>query len=93
MGWIVLALGGFGLTLLGAGVGSQLVLLQAVPGPAEPYALATIGIAGLSLLVSTTIMGIMVGVRTLSQWLRALAAVAALVAGSVALIAFTIQPS
>jgi hypothetical protein len=64
------------LTLLMTGIGTQVVMASAVPGPAAPYALAALGIAALSVLASAMIMGKVVGVRTLAQWLRALLAVA-----------------
>ena len=68
-------MGGFLLTLLMTGIGSQLLMASAVPGPASPYALATLGIAAISAVTSTLIVGRLAGVRTLAQWVRALAAV------------------
>ena len=75
-GWLGLTIGGFLLTLLISGIGTQVALSFAAPGPAAPYALDTFGIAALGVLASTLIMGKLVGVRTFAQWLRALIAVA-----------------
>jgi hypothetical protein len=88
--WLTVAVGGFFLTALGSGIGGQLVMSMAVPGPAAPYAAAVLGIAGLSLVVSTLIMGRLVGVNTPSQWIGALVAVALPVVGVVALVALSL---
>jgi hypothetical protein len=89
---LAVAVGGFFLTLLGSGIGSQLVMSVAVPGPAAPYAAAMLAVAALSLVLSTLIMGRLVGVRTPTQWLGALVAVALPVLGAVAVVALTVGP-
>jgi len=89
--WFAIAVGGSFLTLLGSGIGSQLVMSTAVPSAAAPYAAAMIGIAALSLVLSTLIVGGLAGVRTRAQWLGALVAVTLPVLGAIALVALGVH--
>jgi hypothetical protein len=86
---MVLCVSGSISTLAMAGVGTQLLWSSATPGPAAPYAAASLGIFVLAFVASTVVIARLIGVRTPSQWVRAFFVVGAPIAILAGLIALT----